>query len=78
MLNLLGRYIIVARLGWDRANMEFRFDCECGSEMSDFTRGRSERTVQVTCDDCEAVYAVTVTQLQAGDRPSGADVGLVR
>lgn len=47
--------------------MEVRFDCECGREISDFTRGDEVETgVRVACDECGATYAVTITQIQTG------------
>lgn len=42
--------------------MKFKFKCVCGEKISDHTRG-SELNFQVPCDECDAKYAVTVTQI---------------
>jgi len=50
-------------------SMEIAFDCECGEEVSDFTRGEgSEISAHLQCDSCGAVYAVTITPLQRTDQ----------
>lgn len=47
--------------------MEFEFSCECGQSVSDFIRNNTkEASFQVPCEDCGAVYAVTVTQIREG------------
>ena len=44
--------------------MEFTCSCTCGSEISGFTRGSdTEAEFTLECEDCGAVYAVTVTRL---------------
>lgn len=43
--------------------MEISFDCECGEELSTFTRGGGEVDFRYECDDCGAVYAVSITTL---------------
>lgn len=49
-------------------NMEFQFDCECGTEIADFARGNSaESQFHIACDDCGSIYAVTVTQIRGSD-----------
>lgn len=49
--------------------MEFRFTCECGDEIQEFTRGSDdELSVRVPCETCGAVYAVSITQLRAPDQ----------
>lgn len=49
--------------------MDFQFDCECGTAISGFTRGQQEKAdFQVRCDDCGAVYTVTITRLREGDK----------
>jgi len=49
--------------------MRFEFECDCGEAVSDTVRGRgvTKTDFQIQCDDCGAVYAVTVTQLQEGN-----------
>lgn len=48
--------------------MQFELACKCGQSISDFTRNDSgETSFQVPCDDCGAVYAVTVTQIRDGE-----------
>lgn len=48
--------------------MEFQFSCECGDDLSGFTRGEdTEAGFTIGCEDCGAVYAVTVTQIQPSD-----------
>lgn len=47
--------------------MELELSCECGHGISEFTRGNSaDANVQVPCEGCGAVYAVTVTQIREG------------
>ena len=47
--------------------MEFEFSCNCGCDVSGFTRGETtEASFQLQCEDCDAVYAVTVTRIQDG------------
>lgn len=49
--------------------MEFEFTCECGRTVSDLVRNNGEETsFQVPCEDCGAIYAVTVTQIRKGGR----------
>lgn len=43
--------------------MELTFECECGAEVSSFTRGSDKVKVQYRCDECGTVYAVTITPL---------------
>lgn len=46
--------------------MEVQFECDCGSEVSDFSRSESgEADFRLNCEDCGAVYVVTVTQLSS-------------
>ena len=47
--------------------MEFQFDCSCGEQISDFTRSNNSSTdFQIECDDCNAWYTVTITQIREG------------
>jgi hypothetical protein len=44
--------------------MEFQFDCGCGEQVSDFTRGKDEEiTTRVRCSGCDTVYALTLTPI---------------
>lgn len=43
--------------------MDIQFDCSCGDRISEFTRGPSP-DIQVKCEQCGAIYAVTITQLR--------------
>lgn len=48
--------------------MEFQFDCECGESVSTFTRGDAhEINTRICCDECGAVYAVTITPIGTVD-----------
>ncbi|MFC7070099.1 hypothetical protein [Halobaculum lipolyticum] len=45
--------------------MEYAFECECGEQVSDFTRGGDvEVSTVAVCDDCGAAYGLTITTLQ--------------
>ena len=52
--------------------MEIAFRCDCGEEIADPMEGdgNGEATIRVQCGHCDAVYAVTVTTIVAGE---GAD-----
>lgn len=52
--------------------MKIAFSCDCGAEISDFTRGAEQADLQVQCKDCGSLYAVTITQIQAGDNQRGS------
>jgi transcription elongation factor Elf1 len=43
--------------------MEIEFDCDCGETVSHTTRGGSETNLTYVCDNCERMYAVTITTL---------------
>lgn len=44
--------------------MEIEFDCDCGSTASALTRSNDgEVSFHIQCDDCESIYAVTVTPI---------------
>lgn len=48
--------------------MEIELSCECGVEISEFTRGSStEANFKVPCEDCGAVYTVTITQIRGSE-----------
>lgn len=48
--------------------MEIELSCECGQEISEFTRGESTvANLQVPCEDCGAIYAVSVTRILEGE-----------
>jgi transcription elongation factor Elf1 len=48
--------------------MEIVFSYVCGHEISEFTRSdRSDGDFQVACEECGAIYAVSLTQLQEGE-----------
>ena len=45
--------------------MKIQFDCECGAEVSDFTRGsQAEFDTRLQCQDCGSVYALSITKLK--------------
>lgn len=44
--------------------MDIDFECQCGSQTSLLTRSSNgEINFHMQCDDCEAMYAVTITPL---------------
>ncbi|MFC7097148.1 hypothetical protein [Halobaculum marinum] len=48
--------------------MEYAFECACGEEVSDFTRGGDvEVNTVAVCDDCGAAYGLTISSLQRSD-----------
>lgn len=49
---------------WVSLGMDVRFECECGAEIDEFTRGTESSQIRVRCQDCDAVYAFTITQLR--------------
>jgi len=44
--------------------MEIEFDCDCGEIVSQTTRGGNKTKLQYICENCETIYAVTITPLQ--------------
>lgn len=50
--------------------MEFSFQCLCGEETVDLTRGTDDATnrSRIRCENCEAVYAVTITKIVTGSQ----------
>ena len=45
--------------------MEFQFDCGCGEQVSDFTRGDDvEVTTNAICEGCGTMFALTITTIQ--------------
>lgn len=45
--------------------MQIQLDCECGTEISDLIRGDdAEVTFRTVCDECDTIYAVTITPLR--------------
>lgn len=45
--------------------MKFEFECGCGEEVSDFTRGGDvEMSTSIVCEACGSMYAVTITTIQ--------------
>lgn len=46
--------------------MDFRFDCDCGETIEDFTRGGPDASLLVECEVCQSVYAITITPIEAG------------
>ena len=45
--------------------MKIQFDCECGAEVSDFTRGsQAEFDTRLQCQECGSVYALSITKLK--------------
>lgn len=48
--------------------MEYTFECECGEEVSDFTRGGDvEVSTVAACDECGTTYGLTITTIQNGE-----------
>lgn len=48
--------------------MEFELGCECGEEIAGFTRSDgNEADFIIECEDCSAVYTVSVTRIRPGD-----------
>ncbi|SHH41818.1 hypothetical protein [Halobaculum gomorrense] len=48
--------------------MEYTFECECGEEVSDFTRGGDvEISTVAVCEECGTTYGLTITTIQSGD-----------
>lgn len=42
--------------------MQVEFECGCGEMISEFTRGEEgEISALVECEECAAVYAVTIS-----------------
>lgn len=47
--------------------MKIQFQCTCGADISEFTRGEGPDTdIRVVCGNCESMYVVTITQLLDG------------
>jgi hypothetical protein len=44
--------------------MEIEFECDCGEMASHTTRGGNGTRLEYICDNCETVYAVTITPLK--------------
>lgn len=50
--------------------MEFKFGCECGEEIVDFSRSDNDGDTvdcRTVCDDCGRVYAITITAISGPD-----------
>lgn len=44
--------------------MDIEFSCQCGGTVSDMTRSEGEMvSANMHCEECEAVYAVTISRL---------------
>lgn len=44
--------------------MELQFECGCGADISEFTRGDDpEFDAHIRCDVCGSEYIVTITQI---------------
>lgn len=52
--------------------MEFSFECRCGAETIGHTMGMDEATsrCKIRCESCDAIYAVTITNLHVDDSPN--------
>lgn len=45
--------------------MKYQFECGCGEQIADFTRGRdAEISTTVRCDGCGTFYALTITAIE--------------
>ncbi|UIO99951.1 hypothetical protein Hbl1158_00825 [Halobaculum sp. CBA1158] len=45
--------------------MEYAFECSCGAEVADFTRGDDvEVNTVAVCEECGSTYGLTITTLQ--------------
>lgn len=50
--------------------MRFQFECDCGRQLSDFTRSESDQiNAQIQCEECGGVYALTVSTLRKRVQP---------
>ncbi|MEF8915848.1 MAG: hypothetical protein V5A17_14560 [Natronomonas sp.] len=47
--------------------MEVEFECDCGHEISEFTRGGVTKNVQLECPNCRAVWTLTLTNIRSGE-----------
>jgi len=47
--------------------MEIAFECDCGQDISEFTRGGTTKNATLECPACGAVWAVTLTNIRGGD-----------
>lgn len=43
--------------------MKISFECTCGEEIDDFTRGDGDINTRMRCDECGTVHAVTISAL---------------
>ena len=45
--------------------MNIEFECDCSEAISEFTRGNNDPiNSRIKCDECGAVFAVTVSRLK--------------
>jgi uncharacterized Zn finger protein len=47
--------------------MEIVFACDCGEDISEFTRGGTTKNAKLECMDCGAVWTVTLTNIRDGN-----------
>jgi hypothetical protein len=47
--------------------MNFRFECDCGNELSRVLEAASSLDERVDCSQCGSVHVVAVTRLRDGD-----------
>jgi uncharacterized Zn finger protein len=47
--------------------MEVEFSCDCGNDISEFTRGNATKNVQLECSNCGAVWTLTLTNIRSGE-----------
>jgi uncharacterized Zn finger protein len=50
--------------------MEVNFECECGHDVTDFTRGGASKSATIECTECGAVWTVTLTNIRSGNTDS--------
>jgi uncharacterized Zn finger protein len=48
-------------------DMEIVFACDCGEDISEFTRGGTTKNAKLECMDCGAVWTVTLTNIRDGN-----------
>jgi hypothetical protein len=47
--------------------MEVSFDCGCGNRISGVVSGGIAKSTSLGCGECEAKWAVTITNLRDGE-----------
>jgi uncharacterized Zn finger protein len=50
--------------------MEVEFSCDCGHDISEFTRGDATKNARIECSNCGAVWTLTLTNIRTGETPA--------